>query len=159
MLSDHSSRKTLPGSGMERAKTFYREKLGLVPSHEAPEGLSYHSGPRGRFILVPSSGTASGSHTQMAWQVSDVAREVAELKARGVVFEEYDTPSFKTIDGVATTGRLKAAWFKDSEAISSGSPNISTRIWPGREWPASQRRLLQRDITGPQHWKRLRYSR
>jgi hypothetical protein len=51
----------------------------------------------------------------MAWQVPDVAREVAELKARGVVFEEYDTPSFKTIDSIATTGKLKAAWFRDSE--------------------------------------------
>jgi catechol 2,3-dioxygenase-like lactoylglutathione lyase family enzyme len=115
MLSDHSSRTTLPASNMERAKTFYREKLGFVPSHEAPEGLSYHSGPSGRFTLISSSGTASGSHTQMAWQVADVAREVAELKARGVVFEEYDTPSFKTIDSVATTGKLKAAWFRDSE--------------------------------------------
>lgn len=115
MLSDYPSRTTLPASDMERAKTFYREKLGLIPSHEAPEGLSYHSGPSSRFTLIPSSGIASGSHTQMAWQVPDVTREVAELKTRGVVFEEYDTPSFKTIDGVATTGKLKAAWFRDSE--------------------------------------------
>ena len=40
---------------------------------------------------------------------------MADLKARGVVFEEYDTPDLKTINAVATTGPVKAAWFKDSE--------------------------------------------
>ena len=115
MLSDHPIRTTIPASDMERAKTFYREKLGLVPSHEAPEGFSYILGDGSRFVLFPSSGVASGLHTQMAWQVPDIAREVAELKARGLVFEEYDTPSFKTIDSIATTKNLKAAWFRDSE--------------------------------------------
>ncbi len=115
MLSDHPIRTTIPATDMERAKTFYREKLGLVPSHEAPEGLSYTVGSGSRFVLFPSSGIASGLHTQMAWQVPDISREVAELKARGVVFEEYDTPSFKTIDSIATTKHVKAAWFRDSE--------------------------------------------
>jgi catechol 2,3-dioxygenase-like lactoylglutathione lyase family enzyme len=115
MFSDHPTRTTLPASDLGRAKNFYSEKLGFVPSHEAPEGLSYTSGPGSRFTLFPSSGTASGHHTQMAWQVPDVDREVAELKARGVVFEEYDTPSFKTVDSVATTEKVKAAWFRDSE--------------------------------------------
>ncbi len=40
---------------------------------------------------------------------------MAELKARGVVFEEYDTPEVKTVKGVATIGQSKGAWFKDSE--------------------------------------------
>ena len=47
--------------------------------------------------------------------VHDVEREVAELKAKGVRFEEYDTPGMKTEDGIATAGGAKAAWFKDSE--------------------------------------------
>jgi hypothetical protein len=32
-----------------------------------------------------------------------------------VVFEEYDMPGLKTLDGIATAGDSKAAWFKDSE--------------------------------------------
>ena len=42
-------------------------------------------------------------------------REVAELKARGVKFEEYDVPGMKTVDSVLTAGGAKTAWFKDSE--------------------------------------------
>ena len=49
------------------------------------------------------------------WTVADVTAEVAELKQRGVVFEEYDTPGFKTVNSIATGGGAKTAWFKDSE--------------------------------------------
>ncbi|MGA3057921.1 MAG: hypothetical protein ABSE70_07815 [Candidatus Limnocylindrales bacterium] len=35
--------------------------------------------------------------------------------SRGVRFEEYDMPGFKTVDGVAQTPGGEAAWFKDSE--------------------------------------------
>ena len=40
---------------------------------------------------------------------------VRELKAKGVAFEEVDSPGLKTVDGVATMGDMKAAWFKDTE--------------------------------------------
>ena len=62
---------------------------------------------------TPNAGTSSAS--QAFWQVDDVEREVAELKRRGVNFEEYDTPQMKTDNGVATGGGAKAAWFKDTE--------------------------------------------
>jgi len=42
-----------------------------------------------------------------------VEREVAELKAKGVSFEEYDMPGMK--DGIATGAGAKSAWFKDTE--------------------------------------------
>lgn len=34
---------------------------------------------------------------------------------RGVVFEEYDSPGLRTVDGVATTPAGQGAWFKGSE--------------------------------------------
>jgi len=40
---------------------------------------------------------------------------VADLKERGVVFEEYDSPELKTIDGVADMEGRSSAWFKDTE--------------------------------------------
>jgi hypothetical protein len=46
--------------------------------------------------------------------VTNIEREVAELKARGVTFERYDTPDMNA-DGISTAGGAKAAWFKDSE--------------------------------------------
>jgi len=47
--------------------------------------------------------------------VEDIEREVADLKAKGVKFEDYDMPGMKTKDGIATAGGAKAAWFKDTE--------------------------------------------
>ncbi len=42
-------------------------------------------------------------------------REVAELRSRGVTFEQYDMPGMKTVNGIATAGGAKAPWFKDTE--------------------------------------------
>jgi hypothetical protein len=61
----------------------------------------------------PNAGTSKAS--QAFWQVEDIECEVAELKARGVTFEEYDMPGMKTRNGIATAGGAKAAWFKDTE--------------------------------------------
>jgi hypothetical protein len=62
---------------------------------------------------TPNAGTNKAS--QAFFQVDDVEREVAELKARGVTFEEYNMPGLKTKDGIATAGGAKTAWFKDTE--------------------------------------------
>ena len=41
--------------------------------------------------------------------------EVAELKARGVKFEEYKFPGLTMINNILTGGGAKTAWFKDTE--------------------------------------------
>jgi hypothetical protein len=51
----------------------------------------------------------------MGFATPDVEAEVRELKARGVVFEEYDHPALKTVDSIATVGPTRSAWFRDSE--------------------------------------------
>ncbi len=40
---------------------------------------------------------------------------VADLRGRGVKFEEYDLPGFKTVDGVAEINGERGVWIKDSE--------------------------------------------
>ncbi len=115
MLANCPIHTTLPAADLERAKRFYTEKLGLIPESEEPGGLFYNCGAGTKFLLFPTQGAPSGTHTQAGWAVDDIEVEVAELKARGLVFEEYDTPYLKTVNGVATMGSIKAAWFKDSE--------------------------------------------
>jgi len=51
----------------------------------------------------------------MGFTTEDIEQEVANLKARGVVFEEYDLPVFTTENSIAQTGPIRAAWFKDTE--------------------------------------------
>jgi predicted enzyme related to lactoylglutathione lyase len=106
---------SLPAADLERAKRFYAEKLGLTPESELPGGLFYRCGKDTRFSVFTSEGEASGTHTQALWLVEDVESAVAALKARGVIFEEYDLPSLKTVNSIATIGTAKGAWFKDSE--------------------------------------------
>jgi catechol 2,3-dioxygenase-like lactoylglutathione lyase family enzyme len=115
MLTDLQMYATLPATDLERARRFYAEKLGLTPESEVPGGLWYRCGGNTRFSVFLSQGEASGTHTQALWMVMDVESEVATLKARGVVFEEYNLPSLKTLNSIATIGTAKGAWFKDSE--------------------------------------------
>ena len=114
----------LPAQDLERAKAFYRDKLGLSPTLEAEFGPFYELAPGTGFGVFPSSGKPSGTHTQMAIDVEDVEGAVKDLQARGVQFEEYDTPTLKTVDGIADVGGTKGAWFKDSEGnlIALGVP-------------------------------------
>lgn len=106
---------TLPVTDLGRASDFYENTLGISPIAEWPSGVFFDCGERTRFVLSQSSGQSSATFTQMAFVTDDIVNEVKELRSRGVIFEEYDTPAIKTVDGVADRGLLKAAWFKDTE--------------------------------------------
>src|SRR3954451_18210816 len=97
-LRGASSAARLPAQDLERARAFYADVLGLEPAEERPGGLLYR-GRSGVFALFASGGAASGTHTQMAFDVDDLAATVAELRRRGVVFEEVDVPGLRTVDG------------------------------------------------------------
>ena len=114
MLESANVIATIPAQDLERAKSFYADKLGLKPAEERGEGLRYVCGD-GTFLLFQSSGQASGTHTQLGFEVDDLEAAVAQLRANGVVFEEYDLPGFKTVDGIAEIEGERGAWFKDSE--------------------------------------------
>ena len=134
MLRDAKVSTRLPAQDLERARAFYAEKLGLEPVEERPGGLRYE-GASGRFALFASAGRASGDHTQMAFEVDDLDTVVAELRRRGVVFEDVDVPGLRTVDGIAVvegnypsagTGE-RAAWFRDSERnlLGLGQPTTN----------------------------------
>lgn len=114
MLDGANVYATIPAQDLERARSFYADKLGLQPAEEGPDGLRYRCGDGG-FLLFESSGQASGTHTQLGWDVDDIEAAVAALRERGVVFEEYDLPGFKTVNGIADIEGERGAWFKDSE--------------------------------------------
>jgi catechol 2,3-dioxygenase-like lactoylglutathione lyase family enzyme len=90
----------LPAQDLDRARRFYAEKLGLEPVDERPGGLLYRCAS-GEFSLFESAGASPGTFTQMAFEVDDLEAVVAELRSRGVVFEEYDFPGLRTVDGLA----------------------------------------------------------
>jgi predicted enzyme related to lactoylglutathione lyase len=105
----------IPVADMARARKFYEEKVGLKPREEYAGGVIYEFGKGSWVFMYPSPGAGTSKASTAFWAVDDVEAEVAELKARGVVFEEYDTPYMKTVNSIATGGGAKTAWFKDSE--------------------------------------------
>ena len=134
MLSKSNVATRLPAQDLQRARAFYSEKLDLTPTEERPGGLKYRCG-NGYFVLFESTGAPSGEHTQMAWVVEDIDAVVAELRSRGVVFEEYNLPGLKTIGGIAevsgnypSAGGVgeRGAWFHDSEGnlLAIGQPIV-----------------------------------
>jgi catechol 2,3-dioxygenase-like lactoylglutathione lyase family enzyme len=121
----------LPAQDLERARAFYAQKLGLEPVEEREGGLRYRCG-NGYFSVFQSAGRASGDHTQIAFEVDDLESVVAELRRRGVVFEEVDVPGLRTVGGIADIeGNYpskgvgeRGAWFRDSEGnlLGVGQP-------------------------------------
>jgi catechol 2,3-dioxygenase-like lactoylglutathione lyase family enzyme len=121
----------LPAQDLERARRWYRDKLGLEPAEARPGGLLYRVGATS-FALFESRGKASGDHTQMAFDVEDIDAVVNRLRERGVEFEEVDAPGLRTVGGIAdidgnypSKGTAeRGAWFRDSEGnlLGVGQP-------------------------------------
>jgi len=115
MLSTSQIVAYVPVAELARARKFYEEKLGFRPIDTSEVGVMYESGKGSRFFAYKSAGAGTNKASTAFWDVPNLEAEMADLKKRGVVFEEYNTPGFKTVNGVATGGGAKTAWFKDSE--------------------------------------------
>ena len=114
MLSSAPIRAYIPASNIARARKFYEQTIGLVPKQDYAGGVVYECGGTEVF-MYPTRNAGTSKASQAFWQVKDVEAEVAELKSRGVVFEEYDMPGVTMINSIVTAGGAKTAWFKDTE--------------------------------------------
>src|SRR5215471_14842744 len=105
----------IPAKDILRARKFYEETLGFQPKEEYAGGVVYVFAGGTAYFLYPTPNAGTSKASQAFWSVEDVEEEVAELKARGVVFEEYDVPGIKMQNSIAAGGGAKTAWFKDTE--------------------------------------------
>ena len=115
MLETSPVAVSIPSTNLERAKSFYFEKLGLKALPMQTPGMAMFEAGRGTRVILYEREPAKADHTVATFLVDDVARTVRELKGRGVVFEEYDLPHIKTENSIAQWRDEKAAWFKDTE--------------------------------------------
>ncbi|MET4145587.1 putative enzyme related to lactoylglutathione lyase [Arthrobacter sp. UYCo732] len=116
MLKDSTIMAVLPAKDINRAKDFYRDKLGLESSDAMEEGsLMYRCGNGTSFLLYQTDNAGSAKNTQMGWETDNLEAEMEDLRGRGVTFEDYDMPGLKTENGVSTNDWGKSAWFLDSE--------------------------------------------
>ena len=123
MLSDKDTYASLPVTDIERARGFYRDTLGLTEERVTEGGVMYRSGGT-RFFVYPSRYRAAG-HTQMSWLARDIKAEVAALRRKGVMFEQYDVPGLEMVEGIAHSGpNVWTAWFKDPDGNLLGLSQI-----------------------------------
>jgi catechol 2,3-dioxygenase-like lactoylglutathione lyase family enzyme len=107
----------LCSTDLERSREFYEQKVGLAVSPETiPNHLLFDCGNGTTLLVYGRPGENKADHTQVRFWTADVESDVAALVGRGVVFEDYDFPSFKTVDHIGTTpGVGRSAWFKDPD--------------------------------------------
>lgn len=101
---------TLVVTDLDQAKKFYETQLGLRLLDETPSGCRFGAG-KGSQLTIRRGQTSTGGQTVAHFEVDDLDAVVRGLIARGVVFEEYETP--KTVDHIAQIGPARGAWFKD----------------------------------------------
>lgn len=115
ILADAPVSAGLPAADIERAKAFYEGTLGLPLVQDLEGALMFACGNGTMFFVYPSEFAGTNKATAAGFQVDDIQAVMEELRGKGVTFEEYDMPGLKTVDGVATLGPSKSAWFKDTE--------------------------------------------
>lgn len=116
-LSNAPLTTTIRVTDLERAKSFYKNKLGLnESSHMTDEyGALYEAGG-GTKLYVYQGPPSKAEHTLASFRVSDVLAKVNELKSKGVQFESYDMDPIKTDENnIAHMGKMDIAWFKDPD--------------------------------------------
>jgi catechol 2,3-dioxygenase-like lactoylglutathione lyase family enzyme len=107
----------LCSSDLTQSQSFYEQVVGLRLSHETiPNHLLFECGDGSTLLVYGRPAPNKADHTQVRFWTDDVEHDVRELESRGALFEDYDFPTLKTVDHVATTpGIGKSAWFKDPD--------------------------------------------
>ena len=128
MLTNARVGATLPVVDLARARTFYEQTLGLKVVKEDPSpGIQFQAGA-GTGLYIYQRAATKADHTVAAFTVDDVESTVKDLKSKGVVFLDVNTPTFKSVDSIATmempSGKFKAAWFNDTEGNILGISNM-----------------------------------
>jgi catechol 2,3-dioxygenase-like lactoylglutathione lyase family enzyme len=120
MLGEHPITPVLLATDLAAAREFYHGRLGLQIVRENENAIVFRCGSGTHLDVTKSTVGTADQQTQAAWQVSDIGAEVAELRARGVKVEDYDTPRLKTEDGIADIGFAWAAWIIDPATNAIG---------------------------------------
>ncbi len=119
-LGDYPAAAVLRAEDLARAKKFYADVLGLTPRDEGPGGEGMFEAGDGSMVLIyERPGMPAPQNTTLGFNLpaDQFDAVVAELRTRGVTFEDYDVPEIglKTVNGIAEFEGTKAAWFKDTE--------------------------------------------
>jgi predicted enzyme related to lactoylglutathione lyase len=101
---------------LARSQDFYENRVGLQLSPETiTNHLLFETGDGTSLLVYGRPSANKADHTQVRFWTSDIAADVQVLVDRGVVFDELDMGTIKTVDHIATTPIGRSAWFKDPD--------------------------------------------
>lgn len=115
--SSHALSVMLAASDLDRAKAWYRDRLGFEPVEEFEDIVAGYGSADTSFNLYKTEFAGTAKNTVAVFRLPNIRAEVARLRARGVQFDEYDMGEFgRTVDGIMSDEDGDAnAWFTDSE--------------------------------------------
>ena len=105
----------LPAVDLNRAKKFYEEKLGLTPADMHAPGTAFYKAGGGTMLGLYEREATKADHTVACFEATNIEGTIADMKSKGVVFEEYNDPGFTTVNSMVVVDGNKCAWFKDTE--------------------------------------------
>lgn len=113
MLKDFNSAAIVAVSDLARARQFYETVLGLSVGTADDYVIEFKTG--GTSLVVYRSDFAGTNQANaVVWGVGDAIETiVADLKAKGVVFEHY--PNMQLRGDIHVAGDFKMVWFKDPD--------------------------------------------
>ncbi len=115
MLRNANIRPVLPTTDLKRARAFYEGKLGLEVLQETAGGDLFLRCGNTNFTIYEREGAVPSEYTACAFEVPDAEATIKRMQAAGITFEEYDTDTVSTKDGIAQLGETRGGWFKDPD--------------------------------------------
>ncbi|HEY8136132.1 MAG TPA: VOC family protein [Candidatus Limnocylindrales bacterium] len=114
MLNDAMIVATIPVTDLDVSLPFYRDALGLAVLDEGP--FACRLGAGSTQLSIFKRPPVERGHTMAHFEVRDMDAAVADLKSRGVVFEEYESGPIATTNSIANYAPgMRGAWFKDPD--------------------------------------------
>lgn len=111
MLKDKPAFSGFSTNGVDAAKRFYAETLGVDVSED--HGMLNLKLAGGQRVLVyPKDDHVPATFTVLNFEVADIDAAVDDLAAKGVAFEHYEG-SGQDAKGIARQYPPPIAWFKD----------------------------------------------
>ena len=115
MLTSRDAIATIAVKKIAPAKKFYEGTLGLKPMPTEETGVQGYKSGNSSVLVYESQYAGTNKATAATWAVENLEAVVRDLKAKGVRFEHYDFPGATRQGDVHSTGKTKAAWFKDPD--------------------------------------------
>ena len=114
MFKDVKAFSGYSANNIQEATAFYGNILGLNIKTGIEGILELHIAGSSPVIVYPKPNHEPATFTVLNFPVPDIKKSVTELKSKGVLFESYDMPDFKTDDdNIFRGGGPLIAWFKD----------------------------------------------